>query len=108
MAFPIPSPFVWDASFDVGSAVINDQVSWGGSCAFSRRTPHKSTTFPSQHKKLFTLITDLEADQGNAAKLTVSVKVKCPFSTHCKLYRGPLTVHAVTHCDVSTPLPFLL
>ena len=28
MAFPIPSPFVWDASFDVGSALINEQVSF--------------------------------------------------------------------------------
>ena len=44
--FAIPSPFVWDASFDVHHALVNEQ-----------------------HKKLFTLITDLEADMANAGKL---------------------------------------
>lgn len=71
MAYPIPSPFVWDASFDVGSDKINDQVRVPldtPSCARTRRP-----VSPPQHKKLFTLITDLEADQGNAGKLTVGV-----------------------------------
>lgn len=43
MAFPIPSPFAWDASFDVGDAHMNEQ-----------------------HKKLFTLIDTLDKARNDA------------------------------------------
>lgn len=46
MAYPIPSPFAWDASFDVKNAKLNDQ-----------------------HKKLFTLINNLDQHRTSAAAL---------------------------------------
>eukprot|EP01083_Nonionella_stella_P132866 403978_1 len=47
MSHAIPDPYVWDDSFDVKYGIFNDQ-----------------------HKKLFALIVALDADRGNAAKLT--------------------------------------
>jgi hemerythrin len=50
MSFAIPSPFTWDESFDV-----------------------QSDQFNTQHKELFRLINDLDADRSSAAKLTALV-----------------------------------
>lgn len=46
MAFPIPSPFTWDQSFDVKNASLNDE-----------------------HKRLFTLIDALDKNRTSAAAL---------------------------------------
>ena len=46
MSIAIPSPFVWDESFDVKDDQLNDQ-----------------------HKKLFTLISDLDSNRGSAQHL---------------------------------------
>lgn len=46
MSFAIPSPYAWDASFDVKQQLFNDD-----------------------HKKLFDLINALDADRSSGAKL---------------------------------------
>lgn len=46
MSFPVPSPYAWDDSFDVGSDDFNNE-----------------------HKKLFDLINALDADRGSADAL---------------------------------------
>ena len=46
MSFPVPSPFAWDATFDVKSPSINEQ-----------------------HKQLFDLINALDADRDSPDKL---------------------------------------
>jgi len=50
-SIPIPSPYAWDASFDV-----------------------KVASFNTQHKKLFDLINALDADRGNGGKLKALVE----------------------------------
>ena len=102
MAFPIPSPFVWDASFDVGSDKINDQVRF--TIVSKLCCPNKEVCDPLQHKKLFTLITDLEADQGNAGKLTVGAETRYPGGLHYDIVSELLTPILI-HCR---PLSILL
>lgn len=46
MSVSIPTPFAWDASFDIKNATLNEQ-----------------------HKKLFELIADLDAHRADAGKL---------------------------------------
>jgi hemerythrin family non-heme iron protein len=54
-AYPVPTPFQWDTSFDIHHHELNEQ-----------------------HKKLFTMINDLEADMHSAAKL----KTLLDFAVH--------------------------
>ena len=65
MAFTIPEPYQWDASFDVKNDEINDQ-----------------------HKKLFTGIADLAANKGDASKLSSLLElVQLHFATEEKLFK---------------------
>ena len=66
MAFPVPSPYKWDASFDVKHGELNEQ-----------------------HKKLFDLIDRLDKDKSNKQVLNdLLALVKLHFSTEESVRQG--------------------
>jgi hemerythrin family non-heme iron protein len=78
MSFPIPSPFAWDVSFDIQSPTLNDQ-----------------------HKKLFDLINELDADRANAGKLGALLSyVLFHFATEEKMFAEVGWVEAASHKKV--------